>query len=98
LELVITIHASNSYTLDRFVSNSSPFNGGAAVKILMVLQVQPSGFTKYLGFQTLFQLPWSAGSYYGLAQAIEGYNVADFGWGTANAVPALLYPFGFIPL
>jgi hypothetical protein len=32
----------------------------------------------------------SANFGYGIAQAIEGYNIADFGWGTANAQIATL--------
>jgi len=79
-------NSGNSYTVDRFVSNHSPFNCAQNLNGV----TPPSGFTKYLGFQTSVPTAISAGSYNGLAQAIEGYNVADFNWGTANAVPATL--------
>jgi hypothetical protein len=79
-------NAGNSYTLDRFVSNSSPFNCAQNLNGV----TPPGGFTKYLGFQTSVPTAISAGSYNGVAQAIEGYNIADFNWGSSNAVAATL--------
>jgi hypothetical protein len=75
-----------AYTLDRFVANSIPFNCAQNLNNI----TPPKGFTKYLGFQTSVPTALSAGSYPGVSQAIEGYNMADFGWGTTNAIPATL--------
>jgi hypothetical protein len=51
----------------------------------------PAGFTNYLGIATTTQstsLPATATL--DLTQVIEGFNVADLGWGTANAQPVTL--------
>jgi len=50
----------------------------------------PTGFTNYLGVTS--QSAYTAGTndYYAIIQTIEGYNIADLGWGTANAKTATL--------
>jgi len=45
----------------------------------------PEGFTNYLGCTSLSSYSVGAGEYLGIIQKIEGFNVADLGWGTANA-------------
>jgi len=45
----------------------------------------PVGFTNYMGFTSLSAYSITSGDIFGIAQNIEGYNVADLGWGTANA-------------
>jgi hypothetical protein len=45
----------------------------------------PVGFTNYLGVTSLSAYTVLTDDYFQLAQNIEGYNVADLGWGTANA-------------
>jgi hypothetical protein len=45
----------------------------------------PAGFTNYLGFTVASVFSIGAGDYFTLEQPIEGLNVADLGWGTANA-------------
>jgi hypothetical protein len=45
----------------------------------------PAGFTNYLGFTVASAVSIGAGDYFTLEQPIEGFNVADLGWGTANA-------------
>jgi len=76
--------SSNTYTLDRWlatVSASSKFsvqqNAGAITP--------PTGFTKYLGCTSLSAYSIGAGDYFLMRQPIEGFNIADLGWGTANA-------------
>jgi len=76
--------ANNTYTLDRwntFQSTSSSYsvqqNAGSVTP--------PVGFSKYLGITSLAATTVSAGSYNLITQAIEGYNIADLNWGTANA-------------
>ena len=76
--------AAAGYTVDRwayFVSAASKFtvqqNAGAVTL--------PTGFTNYLGATSSSAYSVLAADYFGLQQAIEGFNIADLGWGTANA-------------
>ena len=75
---------SDEYTLDRWFSSrsqSSKFtvqqNAGSVTP--------PAGFTNYLGVTSSSAYSLSAGDFFGQAQRIEGFNVADLGFGTANA-------------
>jgi hypothetical protein len=45
----------------------------------------PQGFTNYLGVTSSAATTVGAGESYTLRQIIEGFNIADLGWGTANA-------------
>jgi len=45
----------------------------------------PVGFSNYWGLTTISPVSLASGDYFVAYQVIEGYNVADFGWGTANA-------------
>jgi hypothetical protein len=45
----------------------------------------PAGFTNYLGAVSLSAYSVISSDGFGLQQRMEGYNVADLGWGTANA-------------
>jgi hypothetical protein len=45
----------------------------------------PTGFTNYLGCTSLSSYTAGAGEGFNVQQRIEGFNVADLGWGTANA-------------
>ena len=45
----------------------------------------PAGFTNYLGFTSNSAYSVGSGDYFAFAQPIEGFNIADLGWGTANA-------------
>jgi hypothetical protein len=45
----------------------------------------PAGFTNYLGVTSLSAYSVIATDYFNIAQNIEGFNVADLGWGSANA-------------
>jgi hypothetical protein len=45
----------------------------------------PSGFTNYLGVTSSSAYSITASDYFNLRQAVEGLNVSDLGWGTANA-------------
>ncbi len=77
-----------TYTLDRWayvVSQASKLtiqqHAGAVTP--------PPGFTKYLGATVgaSANVTVGAGDYFFLQQNIEGYNIADFNFGTANAQP-----------
>jgi hypothetical protein len=87
--VTITTTAANQFTLDRwagFASVSSKFsiqrNAGSVTP--------PTGFTNYLGVTSLAATSVSASDYYFLRHQIEGFNIADFGWGTANATTVTL--------
>jgi hypothetical protein len=76
--------ASSDYTLDRwvyFASQASKFtlqqNKGSVTP--------PIGFVNYLGVSVASAVTIGAGDYFSIAQYIEGFNIADLGWGTANA-------------
>jgi hypothetical protein len=73
-----------TYTLDRwtaYASQASKFtvqqNAGSVTL--------PAGYTNYLGVTSLAATTPAATDEYFIQQRIEGYNIADLGWGTANA-------------
>ena len=80
----VTITTSNQYTVDRW-------QGGATVSSKFSVQqnagsvTPPAGFTNYLGCTSLAATSLGASDYYVVQQKIEGLNIADLGWGTANA-------------
>ena len=45
----------------------------------------PTGFTNYLGITSSSAYSILSTDYFAVLQPIEGFNVADLGWGTANA-------------
>jgi hypothetical protein len=47
----------------------------------------PAGFTNYLGVTSSSAYTLLASDFFGYQQFVEGFNVADLGWGTANAQP-----------
>jgi hypothetical protein len=78
----VTPTADSTYTLDRWKTR----NGGGAGRF-SVIQSSTSAAnfpTSVLLTVTTTSAP-SGAEIYGLEQDIEGYNMADFGWGTANA-------------
>ena len=79
-----SVTPNNTYTLDRWIaqnSQTSKFtvqqNAGAVTP--------PVGFTNYLGVTSSSSYSVLVGDYFFVQQVIEGYNIADLGWGTANA-------------
>jgi hypothetical protein len=79
-----TTTGTPTYTLDRwsyFVSAASKFtvqqNAGSVTP--------PVGFTNYLGCTSTSAYSVASGDYFLIRQAIEAYNMADLGWGTASA-------------
>ena len=81
----VTIPATTvTYTTDRFAaygSQASKFsvqqNAGSITP--------PAGFANYLGVTSLSAYTVGSGDVFWIRQPIEGYNIADFSWGTANA-------------
>ena len=45
----------------------------------------PAGFSNYLGVTSSSAYSITSSDYFGVFQTIEGFNIADLGWGTANA-------------
>lgn len=81
---VSTSSNSSAYTVDRWgiqYSQTSKFtiqqNAGSVTP--------PTGFTNYLGVTSSSAYSVVSSDYFGVIQSIEGYNIADLGWGTSNA-------------
>jgi hypothetical protein len=80
----VTQTTSNLYTVDRF------FIGGSVTSKFTAQQnagsvTPPAGFTNYLGCTSSSAYSVDAGENFVIIQRIEGYNIADLGWGSANA-------------
>ena len=80
----VTPTSSGYVSLDRWqaiVTQTSKFslqqNAGSVTP--------PDGFKNYLGVTSLSAYSVAAGDAFAIAQKIEGYNIADLSWGTANA-------------
>jgi len=77
--------SGGAYTLDRWVYDPSASlswftfqqNGGGVTP--------PAGFSNYLGITSTGANTPTSGQFTLVSQYIEGFNTADFGWGTANA-------------
>jgi hypothetical protein len=80
----VTINALlNIYTLDRWVARGESTDGAYTAQRSTLA---PSGFSNSLGI-TVTTADASIGStqLYTLSQFVEGFNTADFAWGTAGA-------------
>jgi hypothetical protein len=81
--------ANFAYTLDRWravqtaASKFSVQQNAAAV-------TPPAEFTSYLGVTSLSAYSVTSSDVFLIYQPIEGFNSADFGWGTAGAQPVTL--------
>jgi hypothetical protein len=80
----VTSTTTETYIVDRWcaqAAQSSKFsiqqNAGSVTP--------PVGFTNYLGVTSLSAYSVTATDYFDIYQRIEGFNIADLGWGTANA-------------
>ena len=79
-----TITTSNQYTVDRwqaFATQSSKYTAQQNAGSVTL----PAGFTNYLGITSSSAYSISSSDYFFIRQGIEGYNIADLAWGTANA-------------
>jgi hypothetical protein len=78
----VTLTTGSVYPVDRFVA----FEDTDGTMTAEQVQVAPTGFTDSLVFTTgTADTSLSAAQYCGASQLVEGFNVADLGWGTANA-------------
>jgi hypothetical protein len=85
----VATSSSTQYTVDRWQALAVPTtkytvqqNAGAVTP--------PVGFTNYLGATSTSEYSVVSTDRCGIRQFIEGYNVADLGWGTANAQPVTI--------
>jgi len=81
--------SGGSYTLDRWSGQTSQ-TGKFSVQRNAGSVTPPAGFTNYLGVTSLSAYSVTATDYFNVAQNIEGLNVGDLGWGTANAQPVTI--------
>jgi hypothetical protein len=72
------------YLVDRFAAENST-TGKFAYQQNAGAVTPPVGFTNYLGATSQSAYSIGAGDYFLLQQRIEGFNIADLAWGTANA-------------
>ena len=73
-----------TYTLDRWFAQVSQ-NSKLTVQQNAGSVTPPVGFSNYLGVTSSSSYSITSGDYFSIRQAIEGYNIADLGWGTASA-------------
>jgi hypothetical protein len=80
----LTNTTGNMYTVDRWYTASSVAskftiqqNAGSVTP--------PAGFINYLGVTSSSSYSISSTDYFIIRQKIEGFNIADLNWGTANA-------------
>ena len=79
-----TTAADNVYTLDRWQAGSSA-SSKFTIQQNAASVTPPAGFSNYLGCTSSSAYSVGASETFNVAQQIEGYNVADLAWGTANA-------------
>lgn len=80
----LTVNSTAAFfAVDRFYGQGQSTDG---VYTLQQVSDGPSGFTKSLKVTvTTADASLGATQYYNISQSIEGFNCADFGWGTASA-------------
>jgi hypothetical protein len=74
--------ANASYSLDRWISFQTTAD---KFSVQQQTSVVPTGFTHATKITSLSAYSVSSSDYYTFQQKLEGYNVADLEWGTANA-------------
>jgi hypothetical protein len=76
--------SARTYTVDRW-SSYATVASKFSVQQNAGSVTPPVGFSNYLGFTSLSAYSVGSGDIFNFNQAIEGFNVADLAWGTANA-------------
>jgi hypothetical protein len=77
--------ANNVYNLDRFYNQNNSAGTRFSVQQNAGSVTPPAGFTNYLGVTSTSAYSVVSQDVIGIGQRIEGYNIADLDWGTANA-------------
>jgi hypothetical protein len=79
-----SVTPNSVYALDRWLAGQSPASK-FSVQQNAGSVTPPEGFTNYLGVTSLSAYSITSTDSFSIQQRIEGYNIADLGWGTANA-------------
>jgi len=74
----------SSYYLDRWMAISS-VSGKFKIGQNAGSVTPPAGFINYLGITSISSYSVGASEAFGIRQVVEGLNIADLAWGTANA-------------
>jgi hypothetical protein len=77
---------NGNYTVDRFAYTGTQAGKFSCQQNLGTV-TPPAGFTNYHGFVVASAYAVAAGDTFLTLQNIEGFNIADFGWGTSSAQP-----------
>jgi hypothetical protein len=83
----VTPTATGYYSCDRWtpqLTQASKFS------VQQQTTTVPTGFSYAQQFSVVSTYSVGAGDYFGTEQRIEGYNLNDLNWGTANALPVTL--------
>ena len=81
----VTIPATTiAYTVDRFFAYATQASK-YSVQQNAGSVTSPAGFTNYAGITSLSAYSVTSTDEFNYAQTIEGFNIADLAWGTANA-------------
>lgn len=81
---VSTTPTTSAYTLDRWQFQCTQASKMSVQQITSTSN-GPVGFPTYTALATVSSFAVGAGDFFAYVQKIEGYNFADFAWGTANA-------------
>ena len=84
-----SVTPSASYTLDRWKADNSQ-NSKFTVQQNAGSVTPPTGFNNYLGITSSSAYSVLSGDFFFISQFIEGFNVADLGWGAAGAATVTL--------
>jgi hypothetical protein len=77
-----SVTANGGYTLDRWEVEASQ---SSKLSIQQQTSVVPTGFTYAAALTSLSAYSVGSSDSFGYRQIVEGFNVADLGWGTADA-------------
>jgi len=80
----VTVPSGNAFITDRFQILTSQASKLTAQQNQGAI-TPPVGFSNYLGMTSSSAYSVGAADYFTLQQPVEGFNIADLGWGTANA-------------
>jgi hypothetical protein len=81
--------ADQQYTLDRWVYIADQASKCTIEQTISGVSA-PAGFSDYLGVTSTATTTITTSQVFGVVQRIEGYNMADFAWGTASAATVTL--------
>jgi hypothetical protein len=81
--------ADQAYTLDRWVYIADQASKCTIEQTISGVSA-PAGFSNYLGVTSTAATTITTSQVFAVIQRIEGYNMADFAWGTASAATVTL--------